>query len=108
MDSTMEVSERPLYPNSLPVHSGLDVRLVRAEDLLTVLADVFDWSDGHPIRGPHGTIELHALSGSTSPDYKPCDLRTEHGADCVFQVVSRTRSGVRLVCLYGFDPAGLD
>jgi hypothetical protein len=58
--------------------------------------------------GPVGTIEFHAIRGSTAPDYEPCDRHEEHGADCVFQVVSRNRSGTRLMRLYGFDPGALD
>jgi len=58
--------------------------------------------------GPVGTVEFHAFLGSTSPDYTPCDRREEHGAGCVFEVVSRNRSGTRFMRLYGFDPAALD
>ena len=58
--------------------------------------------------GPAGTIEVHAIYGSSVPGYLPCDRREEHGADCLFQVVSRNRSGTRFMRLYGFDPGGID
>jgi len=55
-----------------------------------------------------GSVEFHAIHGSNSTDYRRCDRREEHGADCVFRVVSRNRSGRRFIRLYGFDPALLD
>jgi len=58
--------------------------------------------------GLAGTIEVHALHGSSSPDYVPCDRREEHGAECVLRVVARNQSGTRFMRLYGFDPAALD
>jgi hypothetical protein len=58
--------------------------------------------------GPTGTVEFHALHGSSVLGYLPCDRRDDHGADCVFLVVSRNRSGTRFMRLYGFDPSSLD
>ena len=58
--------------------------------------------------GPGGTVEVHAIYGSSSPDYVPCDRREEHGAECVLRVVARNHSGKRFMRLYGFDPASLD
>jgi hypothetical protein len=58
--------------------------------------------------GPTGTVEVHAIYGSSGTGYVPCDRREEHGADCVFEVISRNRSGTRFMRLYGFDPGGLD
>jgi hypothetical protein len=60
------------------------------------------------LNGPTGAVEFHALHGSSSPAYVPCDRREGHGADCVFKVVSRNRSGTRFMRLYGFDPGALD
>jgi hypothetical protein len=60
------------------------------------------------LNGPTGTVEFHAIRGSSSPNYVPCDRREEHGADCMLLVVSRNRSGTRFMRLYGFDPGALD
>jgi hypothetical protein len=45
----IEVSERPVYPNAWPVPSDQDVRLTLLGEVLTALADVFDWSNGHAV-----------------------------------------------------------
>jgi len=78
-----------------PVMSGLTRRLAALEKAAG-------------LDGPAGTVEFHAIRGSTDPACEPCDRREEHGADCVLQVVSRNRSGTRFMRLYGFDPAALD
>jgi hypothetical protein len=51
----------------------------------------------HARRRRRGTIEWHHPDGTPlSHDQQPCDLRDEHGPDCVM-TVSPTNSGMRSI-----------
>jgi len=60
-----------------------------------------------PKQQPTGTIEYHHPQGGDpdgSAGLLPCDLRAEHGPDCVM-TVAPTNSGVRFMrIILGLDP----